>query len=310
MTRSQINTLPALAAALALLAGAGCSSKKKDDDAAASFPPSVTAKASDKTATLPAKPLPEPMSEPPAAVSSVEAPEPAPVTYGEMIAAGKRALAAGDSGKALEMFTAAAGARPYAYPKVQMARALLQMGDHDNARAHVEAAVEMDGASTFAWNTLGRVELAAGDRDAAIVSFERAAENDRHNSYAWNNLGFTLIEEGRYQEAAEALENATSGADPKPYMWNNLAMAYEHLDLLDEARAAYRQAADLGSEKAAASLVRLEGVTSIRTGGEIPGETDPGLEIDIETDADADADAGVESEDGDLEDQNDAIVGC
>jgi Flp pilus assembly protein TadD len=304
MTRFPIHRLPAVAAALALVAGAGCSSKKKDDDAAASFPPSVTAKASDKTATLPAKPLPEPMSEPAAAPSVEITPEPAPVTYGEMIAAGKRALAAGDSAKALEMFTAAAGARPYAYPKIQMARALLQMGEHDDARAHAEAALEMDGASTFAWNTLGRVELAAGDREAAIVSFERAADNDRHNSYAWNNLGYTLIEEGRYQEAAEALENATSGADPKGYMWNNLAMAYEHLDLLDEARAAYRQAADLGSEKAAASLVRLEGVTTIRTGGEIPGEADPALELDLETDA------GVETEDGDLEDQNDAIVGC
>jgi hypothetical protein len=82
-------------------------------------------------------------------------------------------------------------------------------------------------------------------------------------------------------------------------------MAYEHLDLLDEARAAYRQAADLGSEKAAASLVRLEGVTTIRTGAEIPGEGDPALEIDL----DIETDAGLES-DGDLEDQNDAIIGC
>jgi tetratricopeptide (TPR) repeat protein len=68
---------------------------------------------------------------------------------------------------------------------------------------------------------------------------------------------------GHYEEAANALEKATSTWDPTAYMWNNLGMAYEHLDKLELARAAYRQASDLGSNSAEESLVRLEGVDSI-----------------------------------------------
>ena len=46
-------------------------------------------------------------------------------------------------------------------------------------------------------------------------------------------------------------------------MWNNLAMAYEQLDRLDDARDAYEKAVAMDSDRAAASLSRLEGVKSV-----------------------------------------------
>jgi tetratricopeptide (TPR) repeat protein len=72
------------------------------------------------------------------------------------------------------------------------------------------------------------------------------------------------MEQNRFEEAATALENATSGTSPAAYMWNNLGMAYEHLDRIREARAAYRQAATAGSARGQANVQRLEGVTSLR----------------------------------------------
>jgi len=46
-------------------------------------------------------------------------------------------------------------------------------------------------------------------------------------------------------------------------MWNNLGMAYEQLDRLDDARDAYDKAVAMNSERASASLTRLEGVKSV-----------------------------------------------
>ena len=108
-----------------------------------------------------------------------------------------------------------------------------------------------------------------------------------------------MLEQERYQDAAEALESATSSGTPKAYMWNNLGMAYEHLNLIAEARAAYRQASELGSAKAEASVVRLEGVESLvlPEAGEESVQKDEAL-------APA-ADTGLV--DGDSEDLNDGI---
>jgi hypothetical protein len=46
-------------------------------------------------------------------------------------------------------------------------------------------------------------------------------------------------------------------------MWNNLGTAYEHLDLLDDARAAFDHGGARGSREALASRKRLEGVKTI-----------------------------------------------
>lgn len=317
MTTKTKSRFPTLRAHLLAFAGAGllmvgaCGGKKKEKEVEV-FPPSVTAPiGNEKVNTLPAvEPELEPIA-PPVTEAIVAEPTVVPTTYKGLVAEGKQLLKAGDAEAALEMFSKATELKPYAYPKIQMARALLAMGEHDKARVSAEAAVDLDAASTFAWNTLGRVELAAGDIEAAVTSFEHALDNDEHNSYAWNNLGFALIELGRHEEAAEALENATSSASPTAYMWNNLGMAYEHLNLIAEARASYRQAADLGSEKAAANAARLEGVESLVIDNGIEGDASDGVEIDepIEpsTGGESDGETEIDS-DGEVEDLNDGIV--
>jgi Flp pilus assembly protein TadD len=148
--------------------------------------------------------------------------------------------------------------------RVKFARALLEAGRRGEARRNAELAVDQDDGSSAAWNLLGRIELADRDYEAAVTAFEQAGEASPDNSFAWNNLGYALIELGRFDEAVGALEKATGGTRPTGYMWNNLGMAYEQLDRIREARAAYRLAAEAGSDKGQVNLDRLEGVVSLK----------------------------------------------
>jgi Flp pilus assembly protein TadD len=183
--------------------------------------------------------------------------------YAELMAEGKRLLAS-EPARAGEQFGLALAQRPQALlPNIQMARAHIASGDLSKARPFAAKAIELDPNSSLAWNTLGRIELGEGNREAALTSFQRAVDEDEESSHAWNNLGYVHLLNRDYDAAVDALERATSGRGVTPHMWNNLGLAYEHLDRLEEARAAYRQAADAGSEKAAQSLKRLEGVRSI-----------------------------------------------
>ncbi len=187
-----------------------------------------------------------------------------PVRFSGFMQRARSRFASQDFAGAQSDYEEAVSKRPESFrPRVQLARTFLALGKVEDARHHVELAVEFDGSSSLAWNTLGRVELAERDHEAALVSFERAVEENEDNSYAWNNLGFVHMEEESYEEAVEALEAATSGASPTDYMWNNLGMAYEHLDRITLARASYRQAAELGSGRAQDNFDRLEGVVSL-----------------------------------------------
>ena len=291
MTRSS-TLITAFAFALTAACGASDDASKNDRPKELGIElPSAVANPSETAMTAPV-----PLQQPPAAApakpagAQVPAPEPTPTptTYRELMAQGKRAYAGGDYDDALEMFAAASAKhRTSATARIEIARTLLGMGRVAKARDHAEAGIELAPSSSYAWNTLGRIELAEGSRAAAVASFERSVELDNDNSYAWNNLGLTVLQLERYEDAVGALEAATSGANPKAYMWNNLGMAYEHLDRIVEARAAYRQAADDGSSKGAASLERLEGVVSL-----VPAR----VEVDVEIDSvDLDADTGIES---------------
>jgi len=168
-------------------------------------------------------------------------------------------------------------------PDIESARVMLKAGRLSEARAFAESAVDVDSKSSYAWNTMGRLELMEGDLDAAVASFERAAEENEDNSFAWNNLGLTLMRLDRVPEAVSALERATSGAKPTEYMWNNLGMAYELAHRPDLAVSAYRQAVSLGSARAEVNIERLakDEPAAFATPAEVaPGDAGP---IDGET---------------------------
>jgi len=197
----------------------------------------------------------------PLAPVAVEAPKPIPTKYSEAMEDGKAAVAKGDTAYALELFGAAAKLdRKQADPQIELARVYLDTKDKGHAIAAATKATKLAPKSSRAWNTLGRAELARWSYQGASDAFKKAAELDPDNAWAWNNLGFTELSFHSYQAAADALVVATSKANATGYMWNNLGTAYEHLDLLDEARDAFERGGKLGSKEAIASRKRLEGV--------------------------------------------------
>ena len=143
------------------------------------------------------------------------------------------------------------------------ARKFLAAGNGERALRMAKVAVLRTPKRSGAWNVLGRAQLVLGKRKEAIASFERAVELNPKSSYARNNLGLALIYDKRFEEAADSLEQAVELEPVEGYMWNNLAMAYEQLDRLDDARDAYEKAVAMDSDRAAASLSRLEGVKSV-----------------------------------------------
>ena len=162
------------------------------------------------------------------------------------------------------------------------ARKRLASGDGEGALRMAKIAVLRSPKRSSAWNVLGRAQLVLGKRKDAIASFAKACELNPQSSHARNNLGLALIYDRRYEEAVDSLEQAVELEPVEGYMWNNLGMAYEQLDRLDDARDAYEKAVAMDSERAGASLSRLEGVKSVvRTAGvdaplrtETPAPTD------------------------------------
>jgi tetratricopeptide (TPR) repeat protein len=145
------------------------------------------------------------------------------------------------------------------------ARRLLAAGEMQDALKLARRACKLVPSSFLAWNTLGRAELENDHGAEAQVAFERALELSPDSSYAHNNLGLVHLLAGRWTDALEELEAATAHGEAPPFMWNNLGIALEHLDRVEEARAAYQKAADGGAANAQKSVTRLFGVKSIRT---------------------------------------------
>jgi Flp pilus assembly protein TadD len=203
------------------------------------------------------------------------------------------------------------GERPETH--LELARSFLTSGDRKQALAAARKAVKLAGSSSAAWNTLGRAQLAYHNYDDAITAFERAVELNPENAFAWNNLGFTLNTLELWDEAARALEAATASAEVTGYMWNNLGVAYEHLDRLDEARRAYERGAASGSQVAAHSRVRLEGVDTIvrEQIAARPSEVldAHGLVDEVEVVEEALRAEEVETDHGEAEEQTDEAVG-
>jgi tetratricopeptide (TPR) repeat protein len=267
----------ALVSAVIAQVSAGCDRDERRNPAQVRRPPTpaVTSLADSSTMTSTAT-APAPVAQNPRvaraalpaarANSAPQVPVPGAFeTFPELIAHGRSLLAAGEVDDAVGYLERARSLEPgRAQPYIELARAHLVGQSLGRARTAVEQALEIAPSSSAAWNTAGRVELAAGDHDAAEAAFAKAAEANQNNAWAWNNLGYLFIQRGDYARAAEVLERATAGTAVTHYMWNNLGMAYEHLDRLVEARAAYEKAQELGSELAPHHLARLQGVESVQ----------------------------------------------
>jgi tetratricopeptide (TPR) repeat protein len=114
----------------------------------------------------------------------------------------------------------------------------------------------------------------AAERLAEAVSLapEKAAY---HSLY-----GLALLKTEDYYSAADEFLAAIERGLSTAKTWNNLGMAYEHMDQLDDARSAYRKAAQKGSPYAPLHLERLKDVKSLYPQG-IEGGVGCGGPIDF-----------------------------
>jgi tetratricopeptide (TPR) repeat protein len=90
---------------------------------------------------------------------------------------------------------------------------------------------------------LGIAFYKAGMLEEALREFRRVIDLRSSDSSAPLFLGLIAIRQARWEEAAEALRRAADSGVPKPAALHNLGFALEQLGRLDEAEAAYGDAA-------------------------------------------------------------------
>jgi tetratricopeptide (TPR) repeat protein len=97
---------------------------------------------------------------------------------------------------------------------------------------------------------LGIAFYKAGMLEEALREFRRVMELRPTDSSAPLFLGLIAIRQARWEDASEALRQAAMAGVPKPAVLHNLGFALEQLGRLDEAEAAYGDAASRAREDA------------------------------------------------------------
>jgi Flp pilus assembly protein TadD len=101
---------------------------------------------------------------------------------------------------------------------------------------------------------LGIAFYKAGMLEEALREFRRVIDLRPADSSAPLFLGLIAIRQARWEEAAEALRRAADAGVPKPAALHNLGFALEQLGRLDEAEAAYGDAAGRARDDARVML--------------------------------------------------------
>lgn len=142
---------------------------------------------------------------------------------------------------------------------------LFREGSFAEAAALLEAGVEELSSSSWSGqihhtvllNNLGRVYAAMGREVDAIASLRQAVEFDPRFAEYRQDLASQLADAGRVREAYEEALVARSLDPAVPEIHELTGYLAEQLGLLDDARASYATAWDLGHSSAGLSLARL-----------------------------------------------------
>ena len=103
--------------------------------------------------------------------------------------------------------------------------------------------VRMTDARVEEHRNLGVAFYKTGMLDEAAREFRRVAELRAGDANARFYIGLVALKQARWREAMEALRLAAEKGGSRPAVLHNLAYAYEQLGRLDEAEAAYGEAA-------------------------------------------------------------------
>ena len=159
----------------------------------------------------------------PAEDDAVTAPAPA-----DRYSLGLAALQDGDAELAEQYLRAwVAHAPGHGKGRVNLARALLEVGRPYEAREHAGIATDLNPRSAAAWRTLARAQAESGDCSSALANYEEALRADPEDVWALNNMGYLLIEHGRYEDAIGPLALAVTLDGGNALFLKNLAAALE-----------------------------------------------------------------------------------
>lgn len=135
---------------------------------------------------------------------------------------------------------------------------LLELGRPDMALDHFKKAVELDPMYADAHFHLGTALAEARQWDEAVKSYKKAIELPTLTipETANQNLGLALYHLKRYREAEQTLRFAIS-LDPKMQAaYYNLGLVFVAENRRDEAKAAFRQARQLGPDSPVGEAAR------------------------------------------------------
>ena len=124
------------------------------------------------------------------------------------------------------------------------------LGNHKNAIASYNRAIEVEPNYAEAYNNLGVTLNKLGRNEEAITSLNRAIDLWPNYAEAYNNLGKVLIDFGEYKEAVANLNQAIKLWPDYAGAYNNLGNALENLSKYEEAISSYNKAIELNPDDA------------------------------------------------------------
>jgi tetratricopeptide (TPR) repeat protein len=122
---------------------------------------------------------------------------------------------------------------------------LYLLGQHEEAIAAYDKALEIKPDMHWAWNNKGAALASLGRYEEAIAAYDKALELKPDKHEAWFNKGVTLGNLGRYEEAIAAYDKALEIKPDKHAAWNNKGIALRKLGLYEEVIAAYDKALEI-----------------------------------------------------------------
>ncbi|UVO50449.1 sulfotransferase [Sphingomonas sp. SUN019] len=152
-----------------------------------------------------------------------------------------------------------------AMPAVELARALLSMGDNEAAAV---AAVPLADPKTPIGREMQRIcahaTVRLGDADEAAAMFDQLVTADAADFESWRGLGGARLVQGDAVGAIAALENATRLRPAIGGAWTDLARAHSVSLAFDAAEDAARRAVALQPDDAAAQLELARALAGLR----------------------------------------------
>jgi serine/threonine-protein kinase len=153
--------------------------------------------------------------------------------------------------EALRFFMAAAALQPNsAGARTNFARALLETGDLDRAKAAFEAALHLDPNLAEVHDGLGIIHGEKGEWGQAVAEFQKAIAMQKDLDEAWTNLGHALEKTGTLDDALAAYTESIRLRPKDPFNHRYLGDVLGSKGELEAAIEAYKESIRLSGEPA------------------------------------------------------------